>query len=424
MRSSNYRLCTIALVAAVLLNASAGQPHAQVVDSEVSAAGIEDIREYLNALVECGEVPGLVAVIAHRDHIVLQEAIGTASQEPARPITSDAIFRLASMTKPLTSAAILLLRDRGQLKLTDPVSKFVPELTNPIVFGKNRLAGTPITIHHLLTHQAGFVYHDSASIGHLYKAAGIQAGVCRSSRSLEDNIRALAKVPLLFEPGTDINYGMSTDVLGLVIERVTGVRLDKFIETEICRPSGMVDTHFVVPDEKKHRVVAAFIEEAGQLRQLGDADSPVLHPIFEVPMSADHPYSPEQRYLSGGGGMSGTATDYLKFCQMIIENGRSRDKRILSPSSIAQMTKNQIGTRTFGELSDGTTYRFGYGLSVLPDESEFEGERGWGGIWGTLFRISVVDEWSAVLLTQRVLDDSYNQREVRFTQLVRNCFTD
>jgi CubicO group peptidase (beta-lactamase class C family) len=328
------------------------------------------------------------------------------------------------MTKPVTSVAVMMLFEDGKLALDDPVSKYIPEFANPKVVAEKgpRPASREITIRDLLTHTSGLGYDNTEKIGGLYTKAGIESGVCRSSVSLDKNIRRLAGIPLLFDPGEQFNYGMSTDVLGLVVERASGMKLDEFIEKRICEPLGMDDTFFHVPAEKRGRLAATFVADGTDgagLRELGDSEQ-IRNSIWRVRMSPDHAFAPSHRYISGGGGLSSTAEDYLRFCQMILNDGKFDGVTVLKPTTVNMMTTNQIGHLDCGQLEDAKL-KFGFGFAVFPGRDGMHGEISWGGIWGTVFRISKDGDWVGILLTQRVFDETFPQREIDFVRVVREA---
>ncbi len=414
MRRAAAILPTVPLLVSLLAASATAQPKPH------PAEDIERVSEYVQSLVDSREVAGAVAIVAHKGNVILHAAVGHAEMDPCRPMKPDTIFRIASMTKPVTSVAIMMLVEDGRVDLRDPVSKYIPAFANPTVIGGEK-AKREITIRDLLTHTSGLGYNSTESIGELYMKAGIECGVRRSSMLLEDNIERLAGIPLAFEPGERFNYGMSTDVLGLVVEKASGMKLGEFIEQRICQPLGMCDTHFRVPAAKRERLAAAFIAEAAEgkePREIGDEEE--VWNLRKTPMSPDHAFAPDHRYLSGGGGLSSTAEDYLRFCQMILNGGRLGDVQLLKPETVQMMTSNQIGCLECAEIG-GVKFKFGFGFAVLPRTDQFLGEIGWAGIWGTLFRISLDGDWIAILMTQRIIDETFAQRTVDFTRLVRDA---
>jgi CubicO group peptidase (beta-lactamase class C family) len=335
----------------------------------------------------------------------------------------DTIFRLASMTKPLTSVAIMMLYDEGKIALDYPVSKYIPEFANPkvVTTGKPRVARREITIRHLLTHTSGLANEHAEKVGEFYAKADIQGGVCLSSVLLDENIRRLASIPLLFDPGERFHYGLSTDVLGLVVERVSGMKLDEFIEKRICKPLGMDDTFFHIPLGKQERLAAAYVADGtvdAGLRELGDSEQ-LRTDRRKLRVSPDYPCSASHRYLSGGAGMSSTAEDYLRFCQMILNRGRFNDVALLRPTTIDMMTTNQVGDLECGVAS--LKFKFGLGFAVFPRTDDMLSEINWGGFWGTVFRISKEGNWIGILMTQRAFDETSVPREGEFTRLVREA---
>ena len=397
-------------------------PKAKPSDLGIPDEKFKLVSDYVDNLVKRGEVPGVVAIVAYKGKVILRKAVGSAVMEPVeRQMTTDTIFRMASMTKPVTSVAVMMLVEDGKLKLDDPVSKHVPEMAKLMVVTENgeRPAKREPTIHDLLTHTSGLVYDNGETIGLRYTKARIESGVNQSSVLLKENIRKLGEIPILFDPGTRFHYGMSTDVLGLVVQRASEARLDKFFEQRIFKPLGMNDTFFRVPKKKQHRLAATFLGNGNGYRQLRNSEM-IRHSMFRVRMQADHATSKAHRYLSGGGGLCSTADDYLKFCQMLVSGGQLGETRLLRPSTVRQMTTNQIGDLYAGQLGNDK-FRFGYGFAVFPDVNGMHSENSWGGIWGTKFRISRGDRWICILLTQRVADATAQTREIDFNRLVREA---
>ncbi len=414
------------LLASILFASALGQKsrHRKPTDAEVPPQ-LARLSKYTCDLLKSRTVAGGVLLVAHQGKICHLEAFGMSDREQGIEISPTTIFRIASMTKPITSCAIMILYEQGRLDLDAPVKRYLPEFTNPRVVVGNEptqtvLAKNAITIRHLLTHTSGLGYNNSPVIGSLYAEAGIQSGVCFSRRTLADNIAKLSRIPLLFEPGTQWHYGMSTDVLGLVVERVSDAPLNAYVEDEICRPLGMEDTSFSVPAEKRSRLAATYVRTCKGIRELRDSETH-HNELFLVPMSRNYPYAKSHRYLSGGGGLCSTAPDYLRFCQMILNGGQIDGIRLLREDTVTMMTSNQVGNLKCGQIAE-TDYKFGLGFAVFPDDDtvprEMRGDILWGGIWGTVFRISPSGDWIGILLTQRANDKVWRPGTLDFTKLV------
>jgi CubicO group peptidase (beta-lactamase class C family) len=333
----------------------------------------------------------------------------------------DAIFRIYSMTKPITSVGVMMLYEEGRFLLNDPVSRYLPELGRMTVgsertdsdTGKRVLdtapAQRPIRIRDLLRHTAGFSYGGGPSaIDRLYREAGL-----RRQPSIEDFVKKLGGIPLHFEPGTDWRYGHSTDVLGRLIEVASGMPLDEFFEERIFEPLGMIDTGFFVPEGERDRLAALYTRDArGALRL--------------APPTAARNYFVNPGLLMGGEGLASTAADYARFCQMILNGGELDGARLLGPKSIELMGRSHTahlerGSREL-ELGPGAVYRgtgFGLGFAVVLDTGQ-SGELGsvgtisWGGAASTRFWIDPAEELFGVFMIQ-ILPD----RGVRYGNEVR-----
>ena len=304
------------------------------------------------------------------------------------------------MTKPITSVAIMMLCDQGKLGLDDPVSKYIPEFKNPkVLVGVNPLTTEPakreITIRHLLTHTSGLGYNSTDKIGTIYDENGIISGLSGSGVTLEMMMRKLGKLPLTFHPGEQWQYSLSTDVLGRVVEVVSGVTLDRFIADQLCRPLGMRDTFFIVPPDKRNRLVPAYLPTENGLRKLPEGENLTY---LKTPISADY-HLDSNKYRSGGGGLCSTPTDFMRFCQMLLNGGELNGVRLLRSETVRMMNTNQVG-----KLSAG----FGLGFGVMPDTEEIHeqlrGSFAWGGFWSTSFRISPRGDWIYLAMSQAAWD--------------------
>jgi CubicO group peptidase (beta-lactamase class C family) len=371
-------------------------------DVGVSSEKVGEISEFMQSLVDDGKIAGGVTMMARRGKVVHLEAVGMADREAEKPMTTDAIFRIASMTKPITSIAIMMLVEGGKLKLDDPVSEYIPEFKNPQILVsvdplKKRPAKSEITIRHLLTHTAGLGYSFTQSIGPIYEDNEIQSGLVRSDLSLEESMKNLAEMPLLFDPGERWEYSLATDVLGRVVEVVSEKLFDKFIEKEICQPLGMHDTFFIIPEEKRSRLVSAYVPVGNCLRKL-KAGEILKEPLIGgvVTVSSDYSCDKNQQYWSGGAGLCSTTQDYLRFCQMLLNRGKLGGVRLLKEDTVKMMTVNQIGERG--------PFCFGFGFSINGDDENTDEQLrdayGWGGYWGTTFKISPHGDWILITMSQ------------------------
>jgi len=345
---------------------------------------LADITSLMQEQVDDDKIAGAVAAVARRGKIAYMKSIGKQDIEADIDMSSDTIFRIASMTKPITSVAVMMLYDEGAIRLDDPLSKYIPEFANATVLapdGQDPVpARLPITIKHLLTHTSGLTYHWNPRLGPMYKEAGITHGLLPDDSTLAVKMEKLASIPLLYQPGEAWEYGLSIDVLGRVIEVVSGKTLEEFFEQRIFEPLGMDDTHFFIPPEKMDRLAAVYAPKPGGGLKRLDSE-----PVVEGSLvySADHPYTGQRRYFSGGGGLCSTVGDYLRFCQMLLNRGELDGKRLLKPGTVRLMTRDHVG-----KLSKGQG--FGLGFSVARNKKETGGldcvgSYGWGGFWYTTF---------------------------------------
>ncbi|CAN5153159.1 serine hydrolase domain-containing protein [soil metagenome] len=350
--------------------------------------------------VEGSSLPGALALLWADGELVLATAAG--ERAPGVPMEMDAIFQIASMTKPIVSVAALQLVDEGILGLDDPIEAWIPELASPRVLedptgplSRSRAASRPITVQHLLTHRAGFGYAflDEGPIATAYDRA--VGSVLSTTYDVDEWLGALAGLPLLDEPGTRFRYGHSTDVLGCLLARVDGVTLGESLRRRVLGPLGMTDTDFAVPDDKRHRL-ARIVQQTPESR-VDVTAAPAVPPRFEA----------------AGGGLYSTGPDYLRFARLILGGGRLDDTRLLQPRTAALMLQNHlpadvralpaIGRADFFEHSG-----FGYGVGVVLDaigpESPRPGAVNWKGIFGTWWRADADAGIAAVLMTQEAAD--------------------
>ena len=329
------------------------------------------------------------------------QSVGKQDIEADIDMSPDTIFRIASMTKPITSVAVLMLCDEGLVRLTDPVSKYIPEFADPAVLGSDPQDGKTIpakrqiTIKHLLTHTSGLTYHWNRRLGQMYQEAGITHGLLQDDSVLAVKMSRLARLPLLHQPGEAWEYGLSVDVLGRVVEVASGKTLEEFFEQRIFGPLEMKDTHFFIPAEKMGRLAAVYAPKPeGGLKRL---DS---EPVVEGSMvySADHPYRGRRRYFSGGGGLCSTVGDYLRFSQMLLNGGTLDGVRLLKPNTVRLMTRDHVGRLNKGQ-------GFGLGVSVTRNSTEAGGldcvgSFGWGGFWYTTFFVDPNKKMIAICMGQ------------------------
>lgn len=353
-----------------------------------SAERLKRIDNNINEWMKDGRLNGCVALIARNGKIIYHKAFGYDDLEKTKPMRTDNIFRIASQTKAITSIAIMMLYEEGKFLLDDPVSKYIPEFAKQQVLDKFNEADSTyttipakseITIRQLITHTSGISYPQigSKEAVAIYSKAGLVAGLgVEKGRSLEADVKKIAKLPLLHQPGEKFTYGFNIDILGYMVELFSGLSLDQFFKKRIFEPLGMSDTYFYLPESKFNRLVALYEEKDGKLVKPEEIN-------VNGEFVTDYPRI-VNTYYSGGGGLSSTALDYAIFLQMILNGGEYNGKRLLSRNTVRMITMNQIGDISFGVNKFG----LGFGItsekgsSVLPTpEGVFE----WGGAFATTY---------------------------------------
>lgn len=360
-----------------------------------------ELSKFMQSLVADGKIAGGVTLMACQGKLIHLQAVGMADWEQKTPMHTDAIFRIASMSKPITSVAVMKLYEQGKLGLDDPLSKFIPEFkTLQVLVNRDPARTEParreITIRQLLTHTSGLGYSFSKTLGPIYCQHNILAGLSVMPDTLQQAVKRLAEVPLLFQPGDGWEYSMATDVLGRVIEVASGQPLDRFIQQEICRPLAMNDTFFQVPPEKRTRLAAAYVPVDGSIRKLRQGET-LRYTVGgnSITISPDYVTSDANRYRSGGGGLCSTATDYMRFCQMLLGGGQLDGVRLLRADTVRLMTTNQ---------TQQVHQHFGFGFDVTPDARDIpkplRTSYAWSGFWSTFFRVAPRGDWIVVTMTQ------------------------
>ncbi|MDN5750301.1 MAG: beta-lactamase family protein [Pseudonocardia sp.] len=376
------------------------------------AARLSRIDTHFARYVDDGRLAGTTVAVARRGRVVHLSHYGLADVEAARPVADDTLWRIYSMTKPITSVAALMLHERGRLELTDPVARYLPAFADMRVYrgGSAANPGTepatePMRVWHLLTHTAGLTYgfHHAHPVDEMYRGRGFEFGVPQGM-DLAAACAAWAEIPLVHQPGAEWNYSVATDVLGRVVEVVSGQPLDEFLDEHILRPLDMTDTGFVATDVD--RLAALYIPTPdGGLRRhdrMGDAATRV--PSF----------------LSGGGGLVSSAADYHRFTQMLARGGELDGARLLGPRTVAYATRNHLpggvdlqafGRPIFAESAFGGI-GFGLGFSVVVDPAAGKavtnaGEYAWGGLASTAFYVDPVEEITAMFFTQLMPSSTY-----------------
>jgi len=431
MMKKSVLLLLLALVAIRLPAQYRDKPQQLSVARSPQAVGMSaDRTQRLDAVlqqwIEQKKLPGMVAIVVRNGQIVYHKALGQADPTHHRPMKTDAIFRIASMTKAITSTAVMMLYEEGKFGLDDPVSRYIPEFKNPRVIQDfhwkdtsytTRPARSEITVRQLLSHTSGISYGVIAN-EERFSAINAKAGITdlftTQPVQLADNIRRLARLPLQHDPGEKWTYGLNTDVLGYLVEIWSGKPLDIFFRERIFEPLGMQDTYFYLPDAKKERLVPVLKPDS--TRQW------VHYPVtFYDP---EYPAQGAKTYFSGGAGLSSTARDYALFLQMLLNEGTFRGKRLLSRPTVELLTvSNQTGT-LFGN-GDG---HFSLAFEVVGPQGHDRGKGSvgkyrWGGYFNTNYFVDPKEKIVAVLMkqTQQVPND--NSEDV-FLRMVYQAIDD
>jgi len=353
----------------------------------ISAERLARIDKMCNEAVQKGDLPGIVSMVVRNGKIVHWKAYGMADNQSERAMKRDDIFRIASQTKAITSTAVMMLWEEGKFQLDDPISKYIPEFKNAQVlntfqYSDTTWTGIPankeITIRHLITHTSGIGYgfiDGDERFKMIYHKAGIVDAFTTEKVKLSENIKKLAKMPLHHNPGENFTYSEGLDVLGYLIEVVSGMSFDEFLKTHIFDPLGMNDTRFYLPDSKAGRLVAVQHKVDGEWQKF---------PVTSY--DPDYPIKGAKSYFPGGAGLSSTVKDYASFLQMYLNGGEYNGVRLLSRTTVQAILSNQIG-KIWGDDSD-TKYGLAFGL--LTENGQNKGGKGSAGTfdWGGYFNTS------------------------------------
>jgi CubicO group peptidase (beta-lactamase class C family) len=355
-----------------------------------SSKRLARIDTVLKEYVDKGRMNGAVAMIVHDGKIVYYKNFGYNDLDTKAPLQKDGIFRIASQTKAITSVAVMMLHEEGKFMLDDPISDFIPEFKNPKVIDKYNKADTTyttvpakreITIRDLLTHTSGLGYAQigSSEAKAIYYKAGVVGGIGIPEFLLADKMKILGSLPLFHQPGEKFTYGLNTDVLGYLVEVVSGMSLKDFLHKRIFEPLGMKDTYFYLPANKQNRLVMLYREDSTTKKPVKMPETLSLY----GDMYRDYPKK-NGTYYSGGAGLSSTIYDYAIFLQMLLNGGEYNGKRLLSHNSVRMMTMNQIG-----DISRGPN-KFGLGFGITTEKGSAqlptqEGTFEWGGMFATTY---------------------------------------
>ena len=396
----------ISVIICVLLIATAavaqGLPTAKAESVGLSSERLLRIGAVVQRNIDEKRIAGAVTLVARRGSVVWFKAQGMADAEAGKPMRPDTLFRICSMTKPITSVAVMMLYEEGRFLLDDPVSKYLPEFKNQNVLVKPATGESytipvtrEITIRDLLRHTSGLTYHWNDMLGPMYKTANVAHGLLPYDGTIEDSVKRLAALPLLFRPGERWEYSLGVDVLGRLVEVVSGKPLDEFFRTRIFEALGMKDTYFYPPEDKLQRLAAAYTYYPDKgLNRFPDT------PIAEGPFvySADYPYRSPKKLFSGGAGLVSTVEDYTRFCFMMLDGGKVGNTRLLSRKSIELMTHDQLG-----KISSDRGFGLGFGVDGVKEplsELGSPGEFDWGGFFYTAFSIDPKEQMIVIFMAQ------------------------
>jgi CubicO group peptidase (beta-lactamase class C family) len=386
----------------------------------LSAERLARISKWMRGWVDAGKLPGMTVAIMRRGELAYAETVGRADIERNKPMRPDTIVRIYSMTKPLTSVAIMMLYEEGRFQLDDPISKFIPGFANQRVFtggSRGKIDTAPaerdINFRDLLTHTSGLTYGmmEANAVDAMYRAKdGVDFQT--ADTSLKQVVEKAASIPLIAQPGKAWNYSISTDVLGYLVEVISGQPFEKFLLERVIKPLGMIDTDFHVPEGKHERFAANYnLGPDGKLKLLDDPGK--------------SRYLAPRKVNSGGGGLVATASDYLRFAKFMLNKGELDGVRLLGRKTVELMTTNHLkgdmGDMGAPKFSESTYLGIGFGLgfSVMIDPAKAQilgtpGEYAWGGAASTAFWCDPKEDMAVVLLTQLMPSSTYPiRRELR-----------
>lgn len=398
--------------------------HAQVIDksgkpnANVDYKRLSMIDSLVNDYVKKDWVKGVVTIVVKDNQLVQYKGYGYLDADTKQPMPNDAIFRIMSQTKAITSVGIMMLYEKGKFYLDEPIADFIPEFKNPVVLDKYNAADTTyttvpakrdITFRDLLTHTSGIDYAaiGSNEMNAIYAKNGIPSGLGMMKVGLLDGMKMLAKLPLKFQPGEKWQYGLNTDLLGCLIEVISGMNLEDYLRKNIFDPLGMNDTYFNLPQSKANRLAAVYTEDDNHkiikwshtFRDI-DPDYPIL----------------KKTYFSGGAGLSSTAYDYAIFLQMLLNKGKYNGKQLLAPRTVELMTSGQLNAGMFGDDN------FGLGFSITSDKSAARNSRNagsfsWGGYYGTTYWADPKEHLVCLIMTQHT-PNSHGDMAIKFENIV------
>ena len=377
-------------------------PSAKPESVGLSSERLERIAGAVQQNIDAKRVAGAVTLVVRRGKVAWFKAQGMQDREAGKPMPADAMFRICSMTKPITTVAAMMLYEEGKFLLDDPVSKYLPEfkdmkvLVKPAEGPRYTIPATKeITVRDLMRHTSGLTYNWNEDLGAMYEKANVASGLFQYDGTIADSTRNIAGLPLLFNPGEKWEYSLAVDVLGRLIEVWSGRPLDEFFRARIFEPLGMKDSYFFVPENKESRLASAYTFYADQgLSRF--PDTPIREGTFVY--SADYPTKGPKKLFSGGAGLVSTAMDYARFCQMMLDEGKVGTTRLLSRKTIEIMTHDQLG-----KIGPDRGFGLGFGIDGVKtplSELSSVGAYSWGGFFFTAFSIDPKEQMIVVFMAQ------------------------
>ncbi len=418
----------IFLVLLILLNGCAPDDQWIRFDSPESTGFITDslinIEKHYEKMIMRGKIPGAAALVAKDGKIIYEMTTGYSDSGTEEPVEINDIFRLASMSKPVTSVAVMQLYEQGKLKLDDPVSKYIPSFADPRVIDNIDLsdttctsepAGEEVTIHHLLTHTSGIAYGDfNPVLAAVYAKAGVLDFANGDDLTVETAMNALGALPLYHSPGDKFTYGLNTDVLGRIVEIVSGMTLGEYVNANITGPLKMDDTRYFFNSDISDRLVTAYIYSYG--------DSALVNMKGNSDVDPSYPVEGAKKYFSGGSGMSGTIRDYFVFAQAILNGGIYNGVRILEPETVDLMCSDHLGDIAWSDIS---TFGYGFSIDRRRNDDDTPGDiirLGWAGAYNTWFSINPTDNIIAISMSQVFFNPFEDEVNNGFIQAVNSAY--
>jgi len=392
------RALVVAFVALLTVTpaVAAELPAAKAEQVGLSTERLDRITQVLRADVERGRIPGAVVLVARKGRVAYLQPVGFRDKASGAPMSSDAIFRIASMTKPIVTVAALSLYEEGRLLLSDPVSKYIPAFKDQKVGLERAAAEREMTIQDLMRHTSGLTYGNRGT-SEIYKMYPESSNVASLTLTMDEFIDRVSKAPLVYQPGTRWEYSLSTDVLGRVVEIVAGKSLGEVLAERIYRPLKMTDTTFLVPGEKRSRI----------------AQPLPTNPDTGAAVTVHDPAVP-RKFDCGGGCAVSTAADYARFAQMLLNRGSLDGARVLSSRMVDFMTADHLGAISRGSFASSPGYTWGLGVAVRQDKglAPMPGSSGdfyWPGAYATYWWADPKEDMVVVFMTQSPLGRHYQQ---------------